>query len=245
MGLEMETPPFWAIIPAHNEGATVAKVVEKTRRLYPQAQVVVINDGSSDDTRSEAERAGAHVITLPFNAGYGVALQTGLIWAQRNGAGLVVTLDADGQHDPSEIAQLILPVIRKEADLALGSRFLNNGVRYHVSLARRLGAWICSQAVSLAVAQTISDPTTGLQCLNAKALNLYVNLPNFPDETPDADMILYAYRHGCRIAEVPVVMYADQGGESMHSFVKSFFYLPKMFLAMIGMMMSRPVEKRP
>jgi glycosyltransferase involved in cell wall biosynthesis len=206
-------------------------------------QIAVVNDGSTDDTKSEALRAGAHVIDLPFNVGYGVALQTGLIWAKRCGVQIVVTLDADGQHDPAEITKILSPVVSGQADLVLGSRYLNRGAHYQVPFARRIGAWAFASALSALIHQRISDPTTGFQCLNNRVLDLYVNLPNFPDKTPDADLIIYAHRQRCRIVEVPIFMYADKGNDSMHGFLKSFFYAPKMLVAMLGMILAKPPAK--
>jgi glycosyltransferase involved in cell wall biosynthesis len=234
---------FCIVIPAYNEGRTIAKLVEKTKRLFPCSELVVVNDGSVDDTKYEAARLGATVVDHPFNLGYGVALHTGLIWAKRNGARIVVTLDADGQHDPAEITHLLSPVMSDQADLALGSRYLKKGARYKVPLIRRMGAWMFATTLSAIIRQRITDPTTGLQCLNSKVLDLYVNLPDFPEKTPDADLIIYARRHGCRILEVPTAMYADEGQDSMHGFLKSFFYVPKMLIAMLGMIVTKPSGK--
>ena len=241
----MKSLPVFVIIPAHNEAPTIGKVIAKIRQLYPMARTAVINDGSVDDTECEATQAGASVITLPFNAGYGVALQTGLIWAKRQGARLVVTLDADGQHDPAEIEKILGPVASGDADLALGSRYLENGCRYRIPVMRRVGALVFAKVISRLMNQVITDPTTGFQCLNSKVLDLYVGLSDFPDKTPDADLILYAHFQACRVVEVPVSMYADEGKDSMHGFFKSIFYGPKMLIAMLGIVLARTVRKEP
>ena len=239
----MKSLPFFVIVPAHNEARSVGKVIVRIRQLFPMARIAVVNDGSIDNTEYEAAQAGACVINLPFNTGYGVALQTGLIWAKRQGAKVVVTLDADGQHDPAEIAKILGPVVGGEADLALGSRYLENGSCYRIPIMRRLGAWAFAKVVSLLINQAITDPTTGFQCLNSKVLDLYVSLSDFPDKTPDADLILYAHFRACRIVEVPVSMYEDEGKDSMHGFFKSIFYGPKMLIAMLGILLARTVRK--
>jgi glycosyltransferase involved in cell wall biosynthesis len=241
----MKSVPVFVIVPAHNEARTIGKVIAKITQFCPTARTAVINDGSVDDTEYEATHAGASVINLPFNAGYGVALQTGFIWAKRQGARVVVTLDADGQHDPAEIRKILTPVVSGDADLALGSRYLDNGCRYRIPVMRRFGAWAFAKVVSRLMNQVITDPTTGFQCLNSKVLDLYVGLSDFPDKTPDADLILYAHFQACRIVEVPVAMYADEGTDSMHGFFKSMFYGPKMLIAMLGIVLARTVRKEP
>jgi hypothetical protein len=148
---------------------------------------------------------------------------------------LVVILDADGQHEPAEIIKLIFPVVSGAADLSVGSRYLADGAKYKVAVGRRFGAWIFGKLVSLCIGDRITDPTSGFQCLNSTALKLYVTLPDFPEKTPDADLLIYVHRYRCRITEVPVDMYADEGGDSMHGFIKSLFYIPKMLTAMLGM----------
>ena len=206
-----------------------------------QGLSVVANDGSGDRTAEEARSAGAHVIDLPFNSGYGVALSTGLIWAYRNGAELVVTEDGDGQHDAQEALRLVEPVLNGDADLVLGSRYAKGSACYHVPFTRRLGSMLFAVLLSVLSRTRITDPTTGFQCLNRKALKLLAELPDFPERTPDADIILYAFRRGLRIAEVPVAMYADVSNDSMHSLSKSLFYVPKMLVSMLSVILSVPV----
>ncbi|MGA2186659.1 MAG: glycosyltransferase family 2 protein [Bryobacteraceae bacterium] len=230
---------LFVVIPAYNEAKTVGRVVQKVQTCLPHARVLVVNDGSRDNTGRAAREAGAWVIDLPVNMGYGVALQTGLMFAHRNRAEYVVTLDADGQHDPADIPQLLAPVASALADIALGSRYLEGGARYAVPIARRLGSWLFAGLASALMHCKITDPTTGFQCLNATALGLCVSLPDFPEKTPDVDMILYAHFHGCRIREVPVPMYEDEGHDSMHGFVDSLFYAPKMILAVIGIVLAK------
>lgn len=232
-------PAFYVIIPAYNECQSVGRIVLQLKQLYPSAQVTVVNDGSTDDTQAIAQAAGANVINLPFNVGSGVALHTGLLWARRQQAKVVVTLDADGQHDPQDIEKLITPVLKDQADLILGSRFLPESSCYRVPALRRMGSWVFAQVVSLLTHQRFTDPTTGFQCMNSRVLNLYVNLPDFPEKSPDADIILCAYYHGYRVAEVPVNMRRDEGGGSMHGVLKSLFYVPNMLVAVLGTVLAR------
>lgn len=233
-----ETRELYFVIPAFNEGKSIGRVLQALKELFPGSQIVVVDDGSADDTPQRAALSGATVISLPFNAGYGVALQTGFLWARRHRARFVVTLDADGQHDPGEVPKLAAPVLAEEADLVLGSRYLPESRCYRVPWPRRLGSWLFAQVVSLLMRQRITDPTTGFQCMNAKVLDLYVGLPDFPSMSPDADLILYAHLRGCRIRETPVVMHEDAGKDSMHGFFKSIFYVPKMLTAILGVLLA-------
>jgi len=233
---------IYVVIPAYNEGRSIARVVERVRAFFPTSIVTVINDGSSDDTAEKAAAAGAHVINLPFNSGYGVALHTGLIWAYRQGAEQVITQDADGQHDAAE-ARKLLDALRDGADIALGSRYRAGSQCYRVPVSRRLGAMLFAWLLTRLSRTEITDPTTGFQALNAKALKVLVQLPDFPERTPDADVLLFARRSGCHIVEVPVAMYADESNDSMHGLWKSLFYVPKMLVAMFAVMLNRPREK--
>jgi glycosyltransferase involved in cell wall biosynthesis len=225
------------VIPAHNEAPTVGRVAGDLRRLYPRARIIVVNDGSTDQTADQARRAGAQVVDLPFNCGYGVALQTGFLLAWREGADFTVTLDADGQHDPHEVGKLIAPIASGESDLCIGSRYLPGSRSYRVPRARRLGSLFFARLVSYLMQARITDPTTGFQCLNRKALGAFASVSDFPERTPDADMILLAAKSRCRVSEVAVIMHEDESGDSMHGFLKSFFYVPKMLVALLGVML--------
>jgi glycosyltransferase involved in cell wall biosynthesis len=226
----------FAVIPAFNEDRCVGDVIRRVRQFLPSAHIVLVDDASTDSTAQTARSAGASVIRLPVNSGYGVALQTGLIWAYRNGAQTVVTLDADGQHEPAEIPALLHPLSAGEADLSLGSRYLNHGARYHVPFLRLLGSRLFARIASRLIGQPVTDPTTGFQAMNRKVLDLYANLREFPEQTPDADLIVYANLRRCRIVEVPVIMHADQGEGSMHGAIKSAAYVPKMLISILSVL---------
>src|SRR5690242_7739293 len=140
-GSKVASASLAVVIPAHNEEKNVGRVVEAVKSRYPEAVVIVVNDGSRDATAAVAERAGADVIVLPFNCGYGVALQTGLLHARHLGAEYIVTMDADGRHEPDDIAKVLDPVRLGVADLALGSRYLENSRCYKVPILRRYASW--------------------------------------------------------------------------------------------------------
>lgn len=234
----------YVVMPAHNEGAVIASVIHGIRKVLSDAKIVVVNDGSDDDTSSEARAAGAEVINLPFNCGYGVALHTGLTRALRSGAHMVITCDADGQHEPTSIKVLMQPIASDEADLALGSRYLRDSVSYRVPILRRVTSYCLAWLLSLIAGQRFTDTTTGFQCMNRKTLLRFVTLKDFPEKTPDADLILYALMTGCRVKEVPVTMHHDQKGDSMHGALKSMFYVPKLFTSMLGVLLAYSHQKR-
>jgi len=217
------------LIPAFNESARIAGVIEGVREVYPESDILVVNDGSRDDTAGQARAAGATVVSHPFNLGYGVAIQTGYKYAWRHGYEALVQIDGDGQHDPTYISQLLAPVLAGEADFALGSRFL--GVEsYEPSLARRLGMGFFRTLISRLVGQRITDTTSGYQAFNRQVIG-YFTSEVFPCDYPDADMLLTLHRAGFRIKEVPVRMYANASGKSMHAGLKPLYYMFKMMLS--------------
>jgi len=231
-------------MPALNEGLVIGKVVRRVRESLLNAEVLVVNDGSGDNTATEAAAAGARVISLPFNCGYGVALLTGLTAAYRAGAEIVVTMDADGQHEPASIVPLLEPVRRGEADLSLGSRYLPGSVSYRAPALRRITSRCLGWLLSAIAGQRFTDTTTGFQGMNRQMLHRFVTLRDFPEKTPDADLILYALMTGSRVCEVPVTMHDDQGGESMHGLFKSMFYIPKLFTAILSVLLEYAHQRR-
>lgn len=218
-----------AIIPAFCEEENIAGVVSGLIRQ--NLDVLVVDDCSTDATAAEALGAGARVIRLPVNLGYGGALQTGYLYARDNGYKAVVQLDGDGQHDPVYVHDLLAPILAGEADIVMGSRFLGkNG--YQVPWARRLGMMVFGGIAGLLTRSRITDPTTGYQALSAKVLTLYCS-PLFPDDYPDADMLIIHRRLGFRIKEVPVKMQPGSG-KSMHAgIIRPLYYIYKMTVSII------------
>jgi len=217
------------VIPAYNEGGKIRGVVAKIQGAAPDAHVLVVDDGSKDDTAVEAKAGGAEVIRLPFNLGYGGALQTGFKYALMRGYRYAVQIDADGQHEPSFIPKLLAAVKGGEADVALGSRFLGLG-EYKATVARGLGMRIFGGIASFFIGRKVTDATTGFQALNHDALRFYAS-EFYPVDFPDADVLIMLHRAGLKTVEVPVVMYPRAEGKSMHSGLKPLYYIFKMFLS--------------
>jgi len=217
------------IIPAYNEARRLPGVISAIRKSLPEIHILVVNDGSRDQTGEVAAAAGAMVLSLPFNMGYGVALQTGYKFAMRRGYQYAAQMDADGQHEPEDLALLLQAVRSGEADLALGSRFLGRK-SYRAPLPRRVGMLLFRTLTSLLVRQHITDPTSGCQALNRDTIRFYAS-EVFPVDYPDADVLLMVHRAGLRIKELPVRMYAADDKNSMHSGLQPAYYIFKMFLS--------------
>jgi glycosyltransferase involved in cell wall biosynthesis len=220
--------PAVLVIPAFNEGARLAHVLEAVAAADTGCEVVVIDDGSRDDTGAIAARCGAAVVRHPFNLGYGAALQTGYKYALERGAALLVQMDADGQHDPREIAALMEPIVRGESDLVVGSRFLESN-EYPMGLVRRLGRDVFRTIARLAGLR-VSDPTSGFQAMNRRVLEVYAH-DFFPADYPDVDVLLACHRSGLRIVERQVHMSTGLRGSTMHGGLRSFYYVYKMLLS--------------
>lgn len=217
------------LIPAYNEGTRIAAVVKRVQGVVPDYDILVVNDGSSDNTAGEAAVAGASVVSHPFNMGYGVAVQTGYKYAHAEGYDFIAQIDGDGQHDPVYIPRLLEPVIKGKTDFAIGSRFLEVD-SYEPSLARRIGMAFFRKIVSYITSTRITDSTSGYQAFNRDVIRFFTT-EVFPCDYPDADMLITLHLAGFRIMELPVRMYSNVEGKSMHSGLKPFYYIFKMLLS--------------
>lgn len=219
------------LIPAYNEERNIATTLARVRQVLPGADLLVVNDGSRDKTVQQAEAAGAIVVSHSFNMGYGVTIQTGYKFAWERGYDFLVQLDGDGQHDPACIMDLLTPVIANDTDFALGSRFLNLN-SYRPSFSRRLGILFFRKLVSVLIGREITDPTSGFQAFNRDVIRFFTR-DIFPCDYPDADMLVTLNLAGFRIREVPVRMFANAEGKSMHSGLKPLYYMFKMCLSIL------------
>ncbi|MFH1143344.1 MAG: glycosyltransferase family 2 protein, partial [Candidatus Eisenbacteria bacterium] len=194
------------------------------------AALLVIDDGSRDETAREARAAGAAVVVHPFNLGYGAALLTGYRYARAHGYARVIQMDADGQHDPGSILALCA-ALDGGADLVLGSRFLDRG-SYRPPWSRRLGMRLFGWLASLLLRRRITDPTTGYQALSARLVAFHAGSRDFPHDFPDANVIVRCGRAGFRVVEVPVRMRDNPEGGSLHVGWKPVAYVFKMLVAL-------------
>ncbi len=200
------------IMPAYNEAASVGEVIQKIRRYASEADIVVVNDGSTDGTRRAALQAGAKALELPINLGIGGAVQTGLKYAYRRGCEIAVEVDADGQHDPRHIPQLVDKVVSRKADMAIGSRFYGNRA-YHSSWLRMLGIRIFSQLIRLVTGRKIYDSTSGFRAYSRPALAFLSR--RYPADFPEPESIVMLLNAGFKVEEVPTSINDRQAGESV------------------------------
>jgi glycosyltransferase involved in cell wall biosynthesis len=233
-----------AVVPAWNEAATINGVVERLRREAPECDVLVVDDGSTDETREVAARAGARVLPMPFNVGIGGAVQAGFIYALENDYDTMVQVDGDGQHDPSEIETLRAVMrVSPELDVVCGSRFLTKDVEYVAPISRRTGIHLFAFVLSRLVDGRVSDPTSGFRLYNRRAIRLFAR--DYPHDYPEVEAVLMLHHHRLRMREVPVRMFERGGGRSsLTGSGKSAYYMIKVFLALfIGLARRRPVPE--
>lgn len=225
------------IMPAFNEERSVRTVVEDVRTQLPQADVLVVDDGSSDGTARDAGDAGARVISLPVNLGYGAALQTGYKWAMRCGYSLIGQIDADGQHSAQYLPRMFEELKRSDADVVIGSRFLDGDGHYRASAARKAGIALFSRVASLIMGQSVTDPTSGFQVMTADVARFFCT-DVYPSDYPDADILILLHRSGFKVHEVGVRMKPSES-PSMHTGHRSIYYVYKMWLSILVTLLRR------
>lgn len=229
------------VVPAYNEADAVADVVRDLRRHAPDFDVVVVDDGSTDDTSGRARSAGAAVVKLPFNLGIGGAVQTGFVYARDHGYSYVAQVDGDGQHDAAELIKLV-DTMRADpsVDMVCGSRFLTSDYRYPAPISRRTGIHLFSFALTRILSQRVSDPTSGFRLFNRRAIELFAR--DYPHDYPEVEAVLMVYANRLRLAEVPVRMHVRPYGRSTITRPRSLYYMVKVSLAlMVGLLRRRPV----
>ncbi len=216
------------IIPAFNEAAAIGLVIDAVRAVV-DADIVVIDDGSHDETAERVRETGAGLLRHPCNLGIGAAVQSGYLYALQHGYDFVVRQDGDGQHDPAYIPAMLEKLRGGECDIIVGSRFLARE-GFQSTWVRRLGILILS-VVSTLIGTRTTDPTSGYWALNRRAFKVLA--PSHPDDYPETEALVMAAAGGCRIEEIPVIMRARQTGRSSISALYSGFYMIKVILALI------------
>lgn len=223
-------PKTLVIIPALNEEASIAHVIATTRQHVPRADIVVVNDGSSDRTAELAAACGALVLDLPYNVGIGASVQTGFIFAAQHGYDVVVRSDGDGQHESRDLCRLIETLQSGAADVVIGTRFIENR-GYQASVPRRIGILILARLISAIIGQPITDPTSGFAAFNRAAIRLFARV--YPHDYPEPEALVVAHRAGLRICEIPVTMKPRYGGRSSITSLRSIYYMVKVTLAIL------------
>ena len=238
----MNTAHILVILPAFNEGLNIKTVIQGIQAQIPSADILVINDGSVDDTAEQAGDAGALVLNMPYNVGIGAAVQTGFQFAANHAYDIVVRNDGDGQHSPEGINDLLARLQIDDVDVVIGSRFIGEEGDYGTPLARRLGITILAKLLSIITSQPITDPTSGFCAFNRKAILLFARF--YPHDYPEPEAIVISHRTGLRQAEIPVNMVKREHGKSSITPVRSIYYMIKVILAiLINLLREHPQAK--
>jgi glycosyltransferase involved in cell wall biosynthesis len=242
-------------IPAWNEEASIDGVVADVRAHIPEADILVVDDGSTDSTTARARAAGVLVATMPFNQGLGAALQTGYLWAMREGYDCCAHLDADGQHPAAEVARLLAEVQADRADLVIGSRYAAQteplpgaapatgveGEDYRATWSRRIGINVFRFILTLATRQRFTDTTSGMRAANRRVMRLFSE--NYSPDFAEIESLQLAVRQGLRVEEVPVRMLERTGGTSFLTPLRSAFFIFKgLVVILVGQFKPRHAE---
>jgi glycosyltransferase involved in cell wall biosynthesis len=225
-----------AIVPVFNERGSVAKLLHRLRRALPEYDLLVIDDGSTDDTL-RCIPSGVTVVSLPFNLGIGGAMQTGYKYAALHGYDVAVQVDGDGQHRPSEVRRLVRKLLTEDADLVVGSRFMEEG-RYRQTMARRVGAWLLGGLLRSMTGMVITDCTSGFRAANRRVIRAFAHW--YPEDYPEPEVILLLHRAGYRIDEMSVRMRQRRDGRSSIGMMRGLYYVMKVTACLLLDQMRAP-----
>ena len=224
------------IIPAYNESKNIKATIQEIKDNINSCKILVIDDGSRDDSRQITLNMGCQVVSHPINLGAGAAIQTGLKYAVDKNYQLAVIIDGDGQHAPHEVKKMLDCMRETSADIVIGSRFLKKSSGY-VHWTRRIGIIIFSHILFLLSGKKITDTTSGFRLFNYKAINYLAN--EIPLDFPDADMLLSLIFAGFKIVEVPVIIKERLAGRSMFSLLRCAYYPFKISISIIAVLIRK------
>lgn len=229
------------IIPAYNEQDRIGAVLDALAapEISQVADVLVMNDASSDNTGKVVREHGVNQVTHVFNLGYGGGLQVGYKYAVRRDYKYVIQMDADGQHDVCNVPTILRALTTpgedgKCPDIVLGSRFLEGSTSFPIGGAKKIAIHYFRFLIRLITGKRITDPTTGLQGLSRRSFLLYSQFNQFDDRYPDTNVIIRMLLLGYQVKEVPAVMHCRTSGVSMHSGLKPILYMVRMTLSIIS-----------
>lgn len=214
------------IVPAYNEAENIERVISTIKEKCPQYDYLIVNDGSRDNTEEICIQKGYHFVSHPINLGLAAGVQTGMLYAYKNGYDAAIQLDGDGQHDPDYIKEMAAE-IEKGYNIVIGSRFVTD--KKPKSL-RMLGSNLIQFAVKLTTGKTIKDPTSGMRMFDKKMIK---KLALAVDLGPEPDTVALLVRGGATFSEIQVEMHDRIAGESYLNFANSINYMMRMFVSIL------------
>lgn len=228
------------IIPAYNEAESLPNLIDNIEKMLPDYDYVIINDGSWDGTKKIANEVNWNIVHLPINSGIGVAVQTGYKYALYNDYDIAIQIDGDGQHDISYLKDIIVPLEEDEADVVIGSRFIEcQG--FQSSGARRMGIKFLSSFIWLCTGVKVKDVTSGFRAVNKRFIQIFAE--DYSKDYPEPEAIVTTKMYGGRIKEMPVIMKEREAGSSSITLWKSVYYMIKVTLAIFIKRLSYGVRR--
>ena len=216
------------IVPAYNEERTIREVIRSVRAALPPTDILVVNDGSTDATGAIVREEGALILEHPYNMGIGATMQTGFLYALKNGYHVAVQIDGDGQHNPESLPSLIEPIIKGKSNLVIGSRYLSDG-GFKSTLLRKLGIKFFTNLIWIFTSQRVTDPTSGFRSMDREGIALFAD--EYPSDYPEVEALILAHKRGLRFQEIPTRMRHRQGGVTSIGFLSAIYYMVKVTLS--------------
>lgn len=218
------------IIPAYNESQSIKETICGIQNRQEGFDYMVINDCSTDNTEDILNENGFNYISLPVNLGIGGAVQTGFIYAFKNGYDYAVQVDGDGQHDVSYLNDMLKTMEESDANMVIGSRFITNE-GFQSTFMRRVGITYFTWLIRVLTGATVTDPTSGFRLVNREVIEMFAK--DYPKDYPEPESVVAILKRGKKVIEVPVVMKERQGGVSSIRLWKSAYYMIKVTLAIL------------
>ena len=218
------------IIPAYNEAENIKGVLDSLKQAPVETDYVVVNDCSTDNTVDILKEYGANYLSLPINLGIGGCVQSGYRFALEQGYDIAVQMDGDGQHDPQFLDKVIAPIVSGQADLVIGSRFLEKE-GFQSSALRRLGIKWLSRLIRLCCGKRVFDITSGFRAASKQVIAFFAD--HYAQDFPEPEAIMASVLEGFRVEEVPVRMNERTGGQSSIGGFKSLYYMIKVTISLL------------
>jgi glycosyltransferase involved in cell wall biosynthesis len=230
------------VIPAFNEAANIIAVLNEVSHSTPEFDVLVVDDGSTDNTFDLASEQGVSTLRLPFNLGVGAAMRLGFKYAYQNGYESVVQVDADGQHVPKEIGSLLSKLDR--FDVVIGSRFADGASGFVVAGSRRLAMRLLASSLSKITKVKLTDVTSGFRASGPRAIQLFASSypPEYLGDTIES--LVIAHRNGLLITEVPTTIRQRLTGTSSQTTIKALIYTVRAAFVLLLSLLHRQTESR-